>query len=757
MLIVLRTDPETRAEAEPSAGRGSAPAEPAAAAPVRALREAGLRRLLARLGQRGFSTQFYLIMLVIALIGPGLIFTAILLARYAATERARFEQDARENVRGIALSIDRDTAGLVSVLQTLATSPRLKDGEFTNFENQARLVRDATGLDIVLRRLDGQQIVNTALPTGAPLPVTTLPVDHELRASGQRSMVTGYLAGATPDQASYAVAVPVRIDDAVTYLLSFAVPVSRIEGILAREQVRGWVSGVSDRDGIVLARLPELPGVIGRPRLATLRQKTTGTPGVWEGRDRAFKPVTVVEARSRLNGWTAAASIPRELVDERLHRWLWAFSGFGLLVLATSSVLAVHLWSRVSKPLRQLAASGPALARGQAIPRIASPIHEIRRLGDVLSEASLRLRTRSEERDRALAETQRGLSALKESEARFRHMADSAPALIWMTDEIAQVVFANMHFDHLFGRPATEMAGSGWESIVHPPDLPVFLATFEEAFESRRPFRAEMRVIDRTGEIRWLRCEGVPRLDDGGTFLGFTGCSVDVTDAKRAEEHLRLLINELNHRVKNTLATVQSIAMQSLRGLDGEEAEAARAAFEARLLALARAHDVLTRESWEGAELKTVVADAIRPLEAADGQEARFAVLGPRLRLAPRLALSIAMALHELGTNAVKYGALSREGGKVTISWTVQRKPDLHLSLRWSEAGGPPVKPPTRRGFGSRLIERSLARELAGTVELIYEPEGVVCTIEAPVPPPGLLERKGGTELAAAKPLPLAG
>ncbi|MGO8609237.1 PAS domain-containing protein, partial [Rhizobium johnstonii] len=88
-------------------------------------------------------------------------------------------------------------------------------------------------------------------------------------------------------------------------------------------------------------------------------------------------------------------------------------------------------------------------------------------------------------------------------------MADSAPALIWMTDETAEVVFANMHFDHLFGRPAAEMAGGGWESIVHPPDLPAFQATFQEAFEHRHPFRAEMRVVDRNGEIRWLRCEGV--------------------------------------------------------------------------------------------------------------------------------------------------------------------------------------------------------------------------------------------------------
>ncbi len=130
---------------------------------------------------------------------------------------------------------------------------------------------------------------------------------------------------------------------------------------------------------------------------------------------------------------------------------------------------------------------------------------------------------------------------------------------------------------------------------------------------------------------------------------------------------------------------------------------------------------------------------------------------GPPLRLPPRLALSIAMALHELGTNAVKYGALSNDAGIITIDWTVRRGEQTTLNLAWRESGGPPVKKPTRTGFGSRLIERSLARELAGDVQLTYEPEGVVCTIDAPVPPPGLLERKTITAPARIAPLPLAG
>ncbi|TXM65651.1 PAS domain S-box protein [Methylobacterium sp. WL69] len=703
-----------------------------------------LGRFLPALWRGDVSTQVYLVALVIALIGPGLLFTAILLVRYAGTERARFEQDARENVRGIALSVDRDTAGLVSVLQTLATSPRLKDAEFANFDTQARLVRDAVGLDLLLRRPDGQQLVNTAVPPGAPLPRGSLPFDREIAAGTQRAMVSGLLHGASPNAATYAIAVPVSVEGDIAYILSFSAPVTRLQALVARESIAGWMTGISDRDGVVMARIPDSAAIVGRPRLGTLRQKQTDTAGVWEGKDRQMRPVTVVEARARLTGWTVGAVIPQSLVDARLHGWIWAFCGFGLLVLATSSILALSLWSRVARPLRRLAATGHALERGEAIPRISSPVNEIRRLGEVLADASIRLRTRSAERDRALAETERGLSALRESEARFRHMADSAPALIWMTDETAEISFTNMHFEHLFGEAARTLAGDGWHRIVHPDDLPAFSTLFREAFEAREPFRGEVRVVDRTGRVRWLRCEGVPRQDDTGAFLGYTGCNVDITDAKRAEEHLLLLIHELNHRVKNTLATVQSIAGQSLRRLEGDEAASARAAFEARLLALARVHDVLTRESWEGAELGTVVADAIAPLDGDDGHASRFRVSGPALRLPPRFALSIAMALHELGTNAVKYGALSREGGRVAITWSVVRDPDVRLILRWSESGGPAVVPPTRTGFGSRLIERSLARDLAGDVQLLFEESGVVCVIAAPVPPPTLLERRAG-------------
>jgi two-component sensor histidine kinase len=192
-------------------------------------------------------------------------------------------------------------------------------------------------------------------------------------------------------------------------------------------------------------------------------------------------------------------------------------------------------------------------------------------------------------------------------------------------------------------------------------------------------------------------------------------------------EHQRLLINELNHRVKNTLATVQAMATQTLRGNDTPER--AGEAFTRRLMALARAHDVLTRRNWEGADLADIVAGVIEAHRPE--RDDRFEVAGGTLQLNPRTALSVAMILHELATNATKYGALSNEEGRVSITWKANGETHPAFQLRWQERGGPTVAPPSRRGFGTRLIERGFSAETAGRTDITYEPEGVVCVLSA--------------------------
>jgi two-component sensor histidine kinase len=194
------------------------------------------------------------------------------------------------------------------------------------------------------------------------------------------------------------------------------------------------------------------------------------------------------------------------------------------------------------------------------------------------------------------------------------------------------------------------------------------------------------------------------------------------------EERRKLLLDELNHRVKNTLATVQSIAAQSLR--NAPDLESGRKDFEARLLALSEAHNLLTRDNWRGASLADLAATELVPY-GGEGQPQRVTIFGEPVWLRPNTAVALGMAFHELATNAAKYGALSGKNGQVKVSWTVSRSEDGpdRVCITWREAGGPPVKSPSRRGFGSRLIVSGLAHQLNGDVKLDFDPDGVRCSI----------------------------
>jgi PAS domain S-box-containing protein len=241
-----------------------------------------------------------------------------------------------------------------------------------------------------------------------------------------------------------------------------------------------------------------------------------------------------------------------------------------------------------------------------------------------------------------------------------------------------------------------------WRDRLHPDDADYALGEHQAAEASGGALKVEFRILRADdGEVRWLSAFG--RMIPGPNGARSIGTVMDTTERRRAEEHLKLLVNELNHRVKNTLAIIQGIAHQTFKG--EEVPLERREAFEGRLSALSEAHNLLTRESWEAASIMEVIRAALGPYS---GQE-RVRIDGPDFRVSPRLAVSLALAMHELGTNAAKYGALS--GG-----------------------GGPRVVEPTQRGFGTRMIERALAAELNGEARIDFAPEGLVCRVNAQMP-----------------------
>jgi PAS domain S-box-containing protein len=455
----------------------------------------------------------------------------------------------------------------------------------------------------------------------------------------------------------------------------------------------------------------------------------------------------------------------------------------------------------------------------------------------------------------------RSEAILRESEDRFRNIADQTPVMLWVTDESGYCTYLNRTWYDFTGQKDHEGEGFGWLNAVHDDDRPGAERAFLIANAAHERYETDFRVRRADGTYRWCIDAAAPRFDGSGKYLGYVGSVIDVDERreaiervrrseeqlravidqmpigvaiarapsgdiflynqaleemlghpilsegadtydryggidadgnplpvdryplyraitlgetvindemlyrrpdgriitllgqstpildddgkagiaivalqdisgrKQAEAHQQLLINELSHRAKNLLAIIQSIAQQSFRGDDPTSAQLSR--FEGRLGALSAAHGILTRERWEAVPLRRLICETFTAVRSDDE---RLSLDGPDLMLSPKVAVSLAMAIHELATNAIKYGSLSNDTGSVAIRWTTS---DGRLKVEWKEHGGPPVVMPTHRGFGTRMIERGLAAELGGLVKINYETDGVRCLVDAPIPAHG--------------------
>jgi len=437
-----------------------------------------------------------------------------------------------------------------------------------------------------------------------------------------------------------------------------------------------------------------------------LPQVNTVRPPVFDG---AHLTVTVPVAQ----GDARLGSVYLRTLTEPLPRRLARYAGVGLLILMASLVVAVFGVSNasLSEAHRKLQAEMAERA---------------------LTEEALRKSQQAEAEAQVAIATERGRAALRQSEQQLELAIRAGRLGNWVLDLKTKRLAASEFFRATFG-VGPEEAFDRYQELaarVHPDDRARQQKEMDKAIAQRTDLESEYRTVTPDGETRWILVRGRADYDDEGAPTRITGVSLDITARKSADERQRLLLDELNHRVKNTLATVQSIAIQTRRTADSASFEAA---FLSRIAALGQAHDLLTEVSWDGAALKDVIARTLAPY-LADGDAERVALSGPNVRLGPNAAVSLTMAFHELATNAGKYGSLSVVAGRVNVAWEVDSLIDpTVVEIDWRETGGPPVSQPSRRGFGSRLVETGLAREFDGQVELTFAPEGLRCHMHLPL------------------------
>lgn len=317
---------------------------------------------------------------------------------------------------------------------------------------------------------------------------------------------------------------------------------------------------------------------------------------------------------------------------------------------------------------------------------------------------------------------------------RSRSIVEQAPGIVSVViGPQHRFELANAACREFWGR--SELVGRNVSEVLPEAVEQQFIGMLDGVFKSGVPFVGRRVPVRRfraetaSDEERYVDCIFQPIFDEGGNVLGIYAQGSDVTEQVRADEQQQLLINELNHRVKNTLAIVDGLAYQSFGKLDQGDAYKG---FKRRIAALAAAHSLLTDEKWEAAPLRQVIETA---LQAAAGDAARrFTVSGDDAELSPQVAVSLSMIVHELATNAIKYGALSDPAGRVDVGLTVDCAtiPPL-MTLIWRETGGPPVRDPVHTGFGTRLIRRGIANHPQAEVTLDFRPGGLACTVKAGV------------------------
>ncbi len=634
-----------------------------------------------------------------AIIAPLLLFGAYTAAYIADTQFDYVRRYLMSCARTLSTSVDREIIGEIERLQTLAASQALRHGDFAEFQRQAEasLALRQSG-NIVLMDRNMQQLVNTAVPFGKPLPKTAVPEAERAFATG-KPQVTGLFLAPVVKQLVVAIIVAVEIDGETRYALGRSPDQNALARVVAaNEPPTGWRAVVFDATHHIIAR-SELDAGIGEG-LPPLQWHRAGPDGVFEFIDAEGRSSLEAHVRSELTTWETAVWAPMGLLEAPV-RTLWRTLG-AMALLAFTLVAALALWLG-----RIIAGSVDQVARavgsGESGMPNQTPVVEVNTL---------------------MAELRDATDLLRESEVTFRAMFDvSSVGKIEVEPETGRFLRANTAMCKFVGYSEAELLARTVYDITHPDDRGIDREPLRRMVAGELAgFDLEKRYIRKDGNVVWARgTVNVIRVP--GRPLRNTGVILDITERKEREEREHLLMREMNHRAKNMLSVVDSIAHQTAT----KNPEDFMERFSERIQALSANQDLLVRSQWHGVEIEDLVRTQLAPF--ADPVGPRIVMRGPMLRLNAASAQAIGLALHELATNAGKYGALSTGAGRVDIGWGTDGD---SFAMGWTEREGPPVSTPQRCGFGTVVMKGMVERSADGTVDLGYATSGVTWRLTCP-------------------------
>jgi PAS domain S-box-containing protein len=651
-----------------------------------------------------------------AITAPLLLFGAYAGTRVADAQLNQVRDNLTGDARTFSDEIDREIIGEIGELLGLAVSPSLRRGDFAAFQRQAEAslaYRQGGNIMLVDRNL--QQLVNTWVPFGTPLEKAAVPEPVEKALATGMPQITRLFTGPLTEQLVVGITVPVQIDGENRYALIRPVDQRALTNLVtARKQQPGSHVVISDVERRVIVRSETEDVFTGKTLLAT-QWHCPGPGGVFKFADSDERQSLGAYACSDLTSWQTTVWAPEALLEAPVLA-LWRTLGL-LAFLAFMLVAVMALWFGrvIAGSVGHAARAAMALGEGSPLPVSGTPVAEVNMLLGQLRGAAAR---------RQAAERE-----LHASRDQLQLAFDATRLGWWQFDPRRRMYSGDARFKEIFDVTGDQIPVADVMGRVHPDDAEKFGANREEALDPARPkpyVHHEYRIRRRDGTVRWAEGNALAHFEGAGPerrVVSFSGTVQDITERKEREQREHLLMREINHRAKNMLSVVDAIAHQTATRSPEDFVER----FSERVQALSANQDLLVRNEWKGVDIADLAHAQLAHL--ADLIGSRIAMRGPRLRLNPSSAQAVGLALHELATNAGKYGALSTERGRVDIGWEIT---DGTFIMSWTECDGPKVTAPKQRGFGTIVMEAMAARSVNGAVQLDYPPSGVKWRLTCP-------------------------